>query len=285
MKRGTFLSLVFCLVLLASATTHAEDSLKIGWNQKAIGNLNFSQSSFDNWVQGGENSWSWLANFAARFTYKQEQWELENSGKIEYGQSKIGDVESKKSADEIFLETLLAHDLAASLQFYAAANGRTQFADGFNYSTDPKVLISRFMNPGYFTESAGLRYKPQENFSSRLGLGVKQTVVTEELFAPIYTDEIGTTELEKLRNAFGLQSVSEYNLKLAENLSCISSLDLFSNLKALDQIEVRWDNLIKADIVKYVAVSFSFQLFYDHKISPKRQLKQVLGVGLTYRLL
>jgi hypothetical protein len=153
MNNGKISWLIACFILALSATAQAQDTLKIGWNKKAIGNLNFSQSSFDNWVQGGENSWAWMVNFAARFTYKKEEFTWENSGKLEYGQAKIGDAESKKSADEIFLETLLAHDLSKALQFYGAANGHTQFAENFNYTTDPKTLISQFMNPGYFMEA------------------------------------------------------------------------------------------------------------------------------------
>jgi hypothetical protein len=109
--------------------------------------------------------------------------------------------------------------------------------------------------------------------------------VTDERFASIYTDNIHTTDLEKVRNELGLESITNYNQTLAKNLSYVTSLELFSNLKAFNQIDARWDNLIKADIVKYVAVSFTFQLFYDREISLKRQLKQVLGVGLTYSFL
>jgi hypothetical protein len=54
---------------------------------------------------------------------------------------------------------------------------------------------------------------------------------------------------------------------------------------SFEEIDVRWDNLFSAEIAKYLAVSFNFQIFYDRDISIKRQLKQTLSVGFKYSLL
>jgi hypothetical protein len=81
-----------------------------------------------------------------------------------------------------------------------------------------------------------------------------------------------------------LESVSYLTNKIKENVIYTSGLDLFSNLKGLDEIDVRWDNLISAEVVSHIAVSFNLQLFYDKDISSRRQLKQFLLVGLTYSL-
>ena len=83
----------------------------------------------------------------------------------------------------------------------------------------------------------------------------------------------------------GLESVTNLTYQLKENVVFASSLDLFANMKAFNEVDVRWDNLIAADITKYIKVSFNFQLYYDRDISIKRQLKQYLAVGLSYTFL
>lgn len=280
-------TLIFTLLfaVFSFAQEEKKDELKIGWNKRVVGNLNFTQASFDNWAAGGENSWSWLFNLTGSFINKQEAGNWRNFYKLEYGQSRVGDTESKKTADEIFLESEYTRNLTKVLGIYAAVNGRTQFAPGYDYGIDPKVETSQFFNPAYFRESIGLKYTPFAIFNTRVGFGLKQTIVSDEKFALFYTDKSDTEELEKLRSEIGLESVSNLVLKLKENIAFASNLDIFSNLKSMDQVDVRWDNLISAEVAKYITVSFNFQLYYDKDLSLKRQLKQYLAVGLTYSLL
>jgi hypothetical protein len=60
---------------------------------------------------------------------------------------------------------------------------------------------------------------------------------------------------------------------------------MFSNLEAINEVDVNWDNLISAKVSEYINVSFNLNLFYDRDISLSRQLKQTLAVGLTYSFL
>jgi hypothetical protein len=278
-------SVVLFILVSLSQAQEEEKELKIGWNNSSLGTLNFTQASFDNWAAGGENSWSWIANLTGNFLRKQEKSKWNNFYKLEYGQGKIGDNEAKKSADEIFLESEYSYFFKLVWAGFLAVNGRSQFAKGYDFTTDPKTLTSKFLNPGYFRQSAGIKYDPSQKFSTRAGLGLKQTVVTDVMFAPLYTDDLETREIEKFRNEIGLESVTVVTYKLKENLVYVTFVDLFSNLKAVNEIDVRWDNLVTAEVSKYIAVSFNLQLYYDRDISIKRQLKQYLAVGLTYNLL
>jgi hypothetical protein len=287
MKGTIFVLLLICLMLNSTSYTQEAklDSLVMGWNKIAVGKLNFTQTSFDNWTQGGENSWAWLFNFIGAGIYKRNQYTWTNNAKFEYGKSKAGDDEAKKSADEIYLATELARHLKKSFNAYLSVTGRSQFANGYDYTTDPKTIISKFMNPGYFIESAGLKYQPVDYFDTRLGVALKQTVVTEEQFASRYTDNSETSELEKLRNEVGLESYTSFAKKITKTAAYATSLEIFSNLKGFDEIDVRWDNLLTAEVIKYISFSFNFQLYYDKDLSSKRQIKQYLGIGLTYTLL
>ncbi len=261
------------------------DTLITGWNKIALGKLNFTQTSFSNWSQGGENSWAWLFNFSSAFVYQQDKYIWTSTGKFEYGKSKLGDNNAKKSADEIFLSSEYAYNLKKPINLFMSASGRTQFNSGYDYNTEPATPISKFLNPVYFVESTGLKFTPTDFFDTRIGVGFKQTIVTDEQFAPRYTDKSDTDKLDKIRSEVGLESFTNLKRKITDTAAFTSSLEIFSDMKVFNEIDVRWDNLLTAEVTKYIAFSFNFQLFYDMDISSKRQIKQYLGIGLTYTLL
>ena len=88
-----------------------------------------------------------------------------------------------------------------------------------------------------------------------------------------------------MRSEVGVEWLNDFSKKFNENTVFTSKLEFFSNLKAINQVDVRWDNLLNTKVTKYIAFTFSFELFYDYDIDKKRQLKQILSIGLTYSFL
>lgn len=268
------------------AQDEKKEEPKYGWVNELVGAANFTQTNLNNWKQGGEDSWVWQLDVNGKFVNDQQKTNWANTGKISYGRTKVGDGESQKSADEIFAESVLTYKLGVLINPYVAVSGRSQLTSSFDFSASPKEEIAKFLNPGYFTESFGIGYQPSKEFKTRMGLALKQTVTTDDSLALRYTDSDGLANgIDKLRSEVGLESVSDFSRKLAENILFTSKLELFSNLKSADEIDVRWDNLISAKVSKLITVSFNVQLFYDKDIDIKRQLKEVLAVGLSYSFL
>ncbi len=276
------------LMMGAGATIFARDAKvdkpeppKYGWQKSLVGAVNFTQTSLNNWQQGGEDSWNWQLDLNAKFVNDQEKTNWANSGKVSYGRTKVGEAESVKSADEIFLESVLAYKLGTLVNPYVALTGRSQLT-----KNNPGEKDSKFLNPGYFTESFGAGFRLAEGLQTRLGLAFKQTVTTGEAFAVNWSDDKNTLgEIEKVRSEVGLESVTDYTRKIAENILYTAKLEMFSNLKGADEIDVRWENLLSAKVSKLLSVSFNVQLFYDKDIDLKRQIRQVLAVGLSYSFL
>lgn len=48
--------------------------------------------------------------------------------------------------------------MTKSLYLSALLNFNTQFAKGYDYKTEPRTYISRFMSPGYLTTGLGLTW-------------------------------------------------------------------------------------------------------------------------------
>lgn len=281
--KGVFIVLIGLIIglNLSLFAQEKKEEPKYGWINEAIGSLNLTQTSFDNWQQGGESSMAWQLNFNGKFENNQRQTNWVNTAKLAYGNAKIGDAENRKSVDEIKLESVYAYKLKPKWNAYIAGTGETQLTKGYQYSNAGKVAISNFLDPGYFRESVGIGYTPNKIFKTRLGAALKETV--SDIYG--YADDADTADLETVRTEFGAESVSELNQKLAENIILTSKLELFSNLKAANEIDVNWDTILAAKVSKFVDVNFNVKLFYDRNISTQRQLKQALALGLTYTFL
>lgn len=279
-KSALFLSIIFLTGTRLFA--QEKEQPQYGWEKEVVGGINLSQASFDNWTQGGENSLVWQVNLNGKFVNNQEKMNWSNTGKFTFGRTKVGKQDSRKSIDEIKLESVFTYKISSVVNPYLAATGETQSATGYRYDGASKVAVSGFFDPAYLTQSVGAGYAYGERFKTRLGAAAKQTITSN--YPVPYADDPATVVVEKTKSEFGMESVSDLNLKLNETTLLTSKLELFSNLAAFDQIDVRWDNIVTAKISKYINVNFNVKLFYDKDISTKRQLKQALAVGFTYSL-
>ncbi len=267
----------------ASMARQAEEEKKYGWTKSIVAGLNVTQVSFDNWVQGGDDAFAWQLNVNSKFVNDQEKTNWATSGKLTYGRTKVGDQGSRKSVDEIKIETVFTYKLGDLVNPFVAATGLTQFADGFQYDTDPPQQTSAFFDPAFFTQSVGFGYKASESFSSRVGFALKETITRD--FPQPYADDPATQKIEKTKVEAGLESSTELSQKLSKNILLNSKLELFSNLEAFDETDVNWDNTFSAKVSKYIDVNFNVRVLYDKDIDTRRQIKQALAIGLTYTFL
>ncbi|MBN2012285.1 DUF3078 domain-containing protein [candidate division KSB1 bacterium] len=282
--RYMFLFLLLSVFIIFSTVVIAQDDApKFGWKKSVVGDLNLTQTSFDNWAQGGENSFAWQFNFNFNFTNNQENYSWANSGKLTYGSLKAGDEEFRKSIDEIKLESVYTYLMNAYINPFVAATGESQMTAGYKYNDDgTKTQIAAFMDPGYLRESAGVGYSKNDIVKTRLGVALKQTFSSDYPYAD---DPETKNEIEKFKNEIGAESVTDLNWKIASNSLLTSKLELFSNIKGVKEIDVNWDNVLSTKISKYVAFNFNVKLLYDKDISAKRQIKQAIALGLTYSFL
>ena len=268
------------IALMVISTTLFGQTGESDWERSVVGGLNMTQTGFDNWAAGGENAFAWQLSLNMSFTRDLDKVNWSNSGKFVYGASKIGDTEMRKSVDELKLESVMTYKLGSTINPYAAFNAETQMAAGYDYSVEPELQTSAFLDPGYFRESLGAGFAIREGVSTRLGLSMKQTVTTD--YAQPFADDPETEEIETLRSEFGLESVTDISWPVSETSLLISKLELFSNLGPLDETDANWDNTLSVKVSEYVNVNMNLKLIYDKDVSVKRQLKQSMAVGVNY---
>ena len=251
------------------------------WQKVIIGNFNLTQNTFDNWIAGGDDAYAWQVNLIMDYTYKKEQADWVNKGKLAYGQTKVNDNASRKSLDEIKLSSVFNYRIQFPLDPYVSFSFESQLTPSYTY--DPKVKVSAFMDPGYLIESAGVGRMLSSILETRIGLAAKQTVADE--FAATYSDDPATGKIETLRQELGVEAVADLKWKINTQSTLNSNLHLFSDFSAINQIDVNWDTVLATSISKYFNFNLNFKVLYDRDISAKRQLFQSIAMGVTYNFL
>lgn len=263
---------------VATPAPTPEPTPAYGWNPEILANLNLAQNSFDNWAPGGDNSYSWQTILRGKYDNDQEAYLWANSLKLEFGQNQTGSESVKKTSDEIRLESVLTLKMKIHVSPYVALKGETQFTAGYDYSPADPLQVSNFMDPGYFTESVGMGYAQDKWLTTRLGFAARQTVAHDHVLRYI-TDPASLGGNSYIQNKLGMESVTDLNWKITETILFVSKLELFHDLSQLDVV---WDNLFTASVSKYINTSFNLKVVYDRDVSPLRQIKQALTLGLTY---
>jgi len=274
---------VWLLLLLTFVFAQDTTAVDTTWQKEAVASFSFSQAHFDNWATGGENTMAHQFDLGGKLIYNSDRYIWTNTGKVAFGNSKIGDSDAKKTMDEIRVESLLTYLWKFQPDPYLSIKGETQLAPGYAYDETGKIQISAFLDPGYFTQSAGFIYNPMGELSVRFGAAVKETI-TKDYPSP-FADDLETEETEKTKIETGVESIIAYSKKISENTLINSTIDLFNNFTGFDATDVRWDTDITTQITKYINVKFNVKIFYDKDISTKRQRNQSLLLGISYTLL
>lgn len=266
-----------------AVTVGKDTAAHFGWTHALSFGANVTQVTFKDWASGGENSLAYALLLAGASIDNSETFQWGNSYKFSFGQARLGNEGVRKTDDEIYFESLLIYKLNSTVNPYASATMRTQFAKGFTYDDTGKgTAISKFFDPAYLTQSVGMIYLPTPELKTRLGLALREMVTST--FTQ-YTDDPTTPEIEKTRVEGGFESVTEGAWSIAENMTYATRLELFDPAKHMDRMYVRSDNTLTAKVNKLLNVSLTVQVINDVNMSPRTQFKEVLAIGFNFAIL
>ncbi len=255
------------------------------WESGVVTNIDFSQSHFQNWVKGGENSVAIRSDIRAFLNYKKYNTEWENDLRWKYGI-----IQSDKIADIVRNEDLLEFNSKLGLKaskkwFYSMQlNMKTQLFNGYVYKDEKEQRISDFLSPGYLSLALGMDYKPSKKFSLLLSAVTGRLTYMhdiEELDETTY----GIEEGEKLWGQLGPYMAIKWKDKLFSSVHFDTSLELFSNyFNNPENIDVDWNTIIDMRINYFMTTRLSFQLLYDDDVQVPlyekvNGVKQARGTG------
>jgi hypothetical protein len=288
--------LALCAVSFAATAFAEDEEPPEGVQYAAVTGITFTQTNYVDWAEGGDDALAYVLSFVggASEDRRHDKWQI--AGAVGFGQSKIGGEDTRVSVNELVLEGLYNYKLPRRWSAYAAGGFRSAIVTGYDYKvpipgTDPQEFEDRekasFNDPGYYTASFGaqkdLSQKPY-HFTSRVGLGFKYTTAqTHYQFG--YADDPDTQELDKDKLETGIDSVTDLNAQISEDLRLVSKLALFSTFEGLDVWDVRWENTLTAKINKYVNTQFQLIFLFDKDVSGRLQRFQMLSIGLSYAII
>lgn len=308
-----FLFFVFQSSYSQIIRTELPDTISYWSKENKVG-LDISQISFVNWNAGGNNSISGLLKAQFIRTYTRENIHWKNELIMRYGINKQESQDVRKTDDQFAFNSTFGYQRdTVSNWFYAGKfNFRTQFANGYAYpNTD--LAISAPFAPAYVFLGIGAEYSRKDiNFNLYLSpLTQKTTLVFDQRLADqgafgvesaIYQYDIEGNvigmirEGKNIRNETGILITNQWKTEIYQNINLEHRLSLYTDyINNFGNIDVEWQLQLEMTVNQYVKANIGTHIIYDDDIKtkeeengeqvikgPKVQLKQLLGVGLTY---
>ncbi len=276
--------------LAQDSTAVAADTIS-PWTRKGNASILFSQSTFDNWLAGGENNISGNLGLNYDFNYKKGLWAWDNKIIASYGLVKTRTSSfAKKTDDRLEFNSLLGKQMQTNAKWYYSAllNFKTQFTKGYNYSTDDngaeiRTQYTNFMSPAYLSFGPGVLWKQNDNLKVNFApLTSKLTFVDKSFTLP---DEayFGVEEGESLRYELGFNAAAYYKFGIVANVSLENILNLYSNyLEDPQNVDLDYQLNVVMKINRFLTTNINFQTIYDDNAFRGFQVRQVFGVGANY---
>jgi hypothetical protein len=261
-----------------------------GWKSKGNVSLLFNQSSFSNWVAGGENNLSGTAGINYDFNYRKKDITWDNKVLASYGliQSRNAPYE-KKTDDRFEFNSILGKKAFGEWYYSFFLNFRTQFTRGYKYENDPVTKVefrtpyTNFMSPAYLTAGPGLFWKKSENLKVNLAPATSKMTFVDSGFTLPDEAYFGVEQGKSLRYEFGFYASGYYKLNIMTNISAENTLNLYTNyLEDPQNIDIDYSLNIVMRINKYMSTNLSFQAIYDDNAFRGLQTREVFGLGVNF---
>ncbi len=262
------------------------------WNWKRGGLLSFNvaQGSLSNWAAGGDNFSLTVSGYFNYFIfYRKGRQSWDNNLDVNLGYIQSTSLGSRKNDDRFDYLSKYGYKMDTVGKWYLSGlfNFRSQFFDGYTFSSTVGDFSSSFLSPAYIILSAGFDYKPNEKLSLFLSpLTSRSTIVANKVLAEkgVYGIPAGKHGL----NEIGAFATINYSNTIAKNVTYKGRLDLFSNYQTNPaNVDMFMTNLFSIKINKYFSATYSLDMIYDDDIrlfgptqtSPGLQMKSLIGIG------
>ncbi len=262
------------------------------WKNMISFGVNFNQASFsNNWSSGGVNTLALGTQFNFKTDFTKGDKNYVSEVILQYGKLKNKGQLERKTNDRIFWDNKVGLKLSRSWNFFGSINYESQFDQGYSFGKnadgkETRTLLSKFMSPGYLTESVGFEYKPVKYFFVRIGTGTaRQTFVLDTTLYRTNPKNFGVIPGKRFRNELAFQVVGSIDKDIATNLNLKSRYSMFASYERLTGIDHRLDLTLTAKVNKLINVSISGIALYDDDTANKIQASQTLSFGLVYKLL
>lgn len=270
-----------------------KDTIGEGWRTK--GNFSFllNQSSFNNWIAGGEDSFSGTLGINYEFNYKKEDITWDNKVLGSYGilQTKNADFE-KKTDDRFEFNSVLGKKAFGEWYYSFFVNFRTQFSTGYVYGQnlngkEIRTKNTSFLSPGYLTFGPGIYWTKDDNLKINFAPLTSKFTFVDSFYTSqlgyIDGDYFGVDTYKSSRYELGFYASAYYKLNLMNNVTAENTLNLYSNyLEDPQNVDIDYSLNIIMKVNKYLSANLAFQAIYDDNAFQGFQTREVFGLGVNF---
>ena len=265
-----------------------------GWKKSGKSSFLINQTAFSNWVSGGENSIAGTLSVDYDINYYKNEWSWDTKIIGSFGVNKNSDSNFlKKIDDRIEINSVIAKEFIDKFSFSGFLNFKTQFARGFQYSTNEegdeiRNEKTRIFSPAYTQLGAGVYWKESN------ALWVNFAPITARL---ILVNKKFTNDLDDGEDYFGVPggqnsrfelgaSVSAfYEFELVKNISLEQSINLFSDyLHKANNVDLDYILTFNMKINDYLTTTLIVEALYDNNAVKRIQLREVFGLAFVINI-
>ena len=267
---------------------------------KNSGNALFlvNQSSFSNWMSGGQSSISGTLKIDYNFNYSDNGWDWDTKVISHFGLNKIsGSDFLKKTDDRIEINSVLGkkfnNDIIGRWSYSSFFNFQTQFAKGYRFGRDAngnpnRTEKSRFFSPATVQLGVGMYWKKSKDLWVNVAPMTGKLILVNRRFTENLNENqtyFGVKKGGNSRFELGASIRSYYKSEIFENVTMENRLSLYSDYLDRPQnidFDCTFNFIMKVN--QYVSTNLIFQFVYDDNEIRKVQIREVLGVGLNIDL-
>lgn len=281
------------------AVKKINDTIEDGWKTKGNFSLLINQSSFNNWISGGEDSFSGTLGINYDFNYKKEDITWDNKVLASYGILNTKNTDFNKKTDDRFEFNSVVGKKAFGNWYYSFfLNFRTQFTKGYEYGQDVngkeiRTQNTSFMSPGYLALGPGIYWEKDENLKINFApLTSKFTFVDAAYTSGIdqktglpYVDGayFGVDANKSMLYELGFYTSVYYKLAIMTNVTAENILSLYSNYLVDPQnVDINYSLNIVMKVNKFLSANLAFQAIYDDNAFKGFQTREVFGLGVNF---
>lgn len=264
-----------------------------GWKTKGVVSLLLNQSSFNNWITGGEDSFSGTLGINYDFNYKKDDITWDNKILASYGllQTKTADFE-KKTDDRLEFNSIVGKRAFGEWYYSYFLNFRTQFTKGYIYGQDVngkeiRTESTKFLSPGYLTTGPGIYWTKDANLKINFAPLTSKLTFVDNAYTSgtgyVDGDYFGVDANNSMRYELGFYSSIYYKLAIMTNVTAENTLNAYSNyLEDPQNVDIDYSLNIIMKVNKFLSANFSFQAIYDDNAFRGFQTRQVFGLGINF---
>lgn len=255
---------------------------------KVKSSLQITQTAFDNWAAGGNNSFAARAWANIEHVYTKNAFNVKSTFEGAYTLT-AGEDYVRKSEDFFNLSSKPNWKIARRWEISGEMNLKSQFVNSYKAPGDT-LLVSSFFAPATLKVSAGITYKqPKTNLEIFLAplSGSLLMVLNDELAAK---GGFGMDAGKKIEPQFGAFLQINYNVEFAKKkINYTTKLETFWQYNRTIPT-LWWENKLNFKFTNIFGASIYLLTIYNDQIKTPRaesennfwQINESLGFGLTF---